>query len=207
MTMQRRAFLSLLPAAGLSACGNILGPPEAGTIYVVKPRFAPSAAAPAARAAWALSVMRPDCPGSLDTDRIALVKPDGTMDYYANATYPDRLPQLVQTALIDAFEASNRIDQVAREQDALHADYGLFTEIKDFEAQYTGAVPQARVALTAKLSTGHGRVIVGSFAAAHSAPAAADTVAAVVQALEGALGSVASGIAAWALGFPPPLAP
>jgi cholesterol transport system auxiliary component len=211
MTMQRRAFLSLLPAAGLSACGNMLGPPHAGTIYVMKPRFtapaAPSAAAPLPKAAWALSVMRPDCPGSLDTDRIALIKPDGTMDYYANAAYPDRLPQLVQTALIDAIEAGGRIGQVAREQDALHADYALFTEIKDFEAHYVGAAPEVRVTLAAKLATSHGRIIVANMVASHTVPAGADSVGAVTGALESGLGAAASEIAAWVGGFPPPPTP
>ena len=105
-----------------------------------------------------------DAPG-LDTNRIALDQPDGSMDFYAKAAYPDSLPAIVQQALLNGFEASGRIDAVAHEQDALHADYNLVTEIKDFAAHYAVAdgIPTVTVALTVKLTTSHGRTIIGSF--------------------------------------------
>ena len=61
------------------------------------------------------------------------------MDYYANAAWPDRLPLLVQTALVAAFEASGRVPSVSRTQDALHADYELGVEIRDCAAHYSSA--------------------------------------------------------------------
>ena len=130
----------------------------------VRPHF-PAAPAGGAKVRWALSILHPGCAGGLDSDRIALFQPDGTMDYYAKATYPDRLPPIVQHALLDGFEASGRIDAVAREEAALHADYNLVIEVKDFAAHYSqpDGVPSVTVSITAKLTTAHGRVIVGSF--------------------------------------------
>jgi len=69
-----------------------------------------------------LAILRPDVAAGLDSERIALTQPDGTMDFYAKASYPDRVPPMVQQALLDGFEASGRIDAVAPEQAALHAD-------------------------------------------------------------------------------------
>lgn len=204
--IQRRFFLVGASALALSGCGkDLIGPPEASPIYVVKPNFP---AAPAgAKVPWALSIQHPDIGGALDSDRIALFQPDGTMDFYAKATYPDRLSLIVQHATLDGFEASGRIDAVATEEAALHADYNLAIEVKDFAAHYGApdAVPGVTVSITAKLSTSHGRVIVGSFATTQTGSASVNSVGAAVQALQQALGTAVKAIVDWALTFPMPV--
>ncbi|HVV26543.1 MAG TPA: ABC-type transport auxiliary lipoprotein family protein [Rhizomicrobium sp.] len=203
----RRLLLAGAPALVLPGCtGNLLGPPEAGTIYTLHPAFAP---APGERVDWALAVMQPDMPQSLDTDRIALIQADGTMDYYAKANYPDRLSAMVQRALLDGFEASGRIAQVAREQDALHADYNLIAEVKDFEAKYAApdTAPQALAAITVKLVTARGRKVAGTFTTTQTANAQVNSVAAAAQALGQALGAAVSAIVGWTLAAPSPTVP
>lgn len=214
--MRRRLFLT--GTAGLSCLvvsgcgGNLLGlgPPEAGPVYTVLPKF-PAAAAgqpPSnqAKVNWALAILRPDAAPGLDNDRIALTQPDGTMDFYAKATYPDRLPPIVQQALLNGFEASGRIDAVAPEQAALHADYNLVTEIKDFAAHYAvvDGIPTVTVALTVKLSTAHGRIIVGNFSTVQTGTASLNSAAAAVQALQQALQAAVTEIVNWTLTAPPP---
>ena len=204
MMISRRLLLIGACAAPLAACGkDLLGPPEPGPIYPVRPRFD---AVAGAKVNWALAILRPDLPGGLDTDRIALIQANGSMDYYANATYPDRLAPIVQQALLDAFEASGRIDAVAPEQAALHADYNLVTEVKDFMAHYSqpDAPPSVTVGITAKLSTAHGRTIVSSFTATQTATASANSAGAVTQALQQALGTCVTQIVGWALNAPAP---
>ena len=144
---------------------------------------------------WALAVDIPDAADSIDTRRIALIKADDTMDYYANAQWPDRLPLLVQTALVAAFEASGRVPSVSRTQDALHADYELGAEIRDCAAHYSagrrqsGGTPSVTVTIIAQMSTAHGRKIVANFTANQSAAASQNSTAAVVAALNTALGA------------------
>lgn len=203
----RRLFLTGISSLALSACsGNLIGPPEAGPIYMVAPKFAAQPAG-GEKVKWALAILRPDMAGGLDTDRIALTQPDGTMDYYANATYPDRLPNIVQHALLDGFEACGRIDAVAREQDALHADYNLAVEIKDFAAHYSqkDGIPAVTVALTVKLTTAHGRDIVGNFSTSQTAAASANSAGAATEALQQALGTVVTRIVNWTLTAPFPV--
>ena len=203
----RRLFLIGVSTMALSACGgNLLGPPDAGSIYVVAPKF-PAAPAAGEKVSWALAILRPDSPGGFDTDRIALTQPDGTMDYYAKATYPDRLPNIVQHALLDGFEASGRIDKVAREEDALHADYNLAVEIKDFAAHYSqpDGVPGVTVAITVKLTTSHGRDIVGSFSTTQAGNASINSAGAAVQALQQALAAAVTQIVNWTLTAPVPV--
>jgi cholesterol transport system auxiliary component len=206
--VHRRFFLASATALTLSGCGtDLLGPPEAGPIYPVRPTFTPPAAGE--KVSWALAVMRPDVPSGLDTDRIALLQANGTLDYYAKATYPERVPAAVQRALVDGFESSGRIVAVAREQDTLHADYNLVTEVKDFEAKYSvqDGIPQAVVVIHAKLSTAHGRKIVGNFTASKSAAASVNSTGAAVQALSQALNEAVTDIVNWTLVTAPPLAP
>jgi cholesterol transport system auxiliary component len=205
MQIERRLFLIGASALSLSACGNLLGPPDAGSIYTVRPSFSP-APAQTEKVGWALAVMRPDVSGGLDTDRIALIQADGTMDYYAKATFPDRLPATIQRALVDGFEASGRITGVAREQDALHTDYNLLTEVKDFEAKYSApdTVPSVTVVLNVKLSTSHSRKIIGSFITTQTVNATANSTAAVTQALSQALGAAVTAIVNWTLTMPAP---
>lgn len=206
--MSRRLLLAGAAALTLSACGrDLLGPPEAGLIYPVRPAFPPPS--PGERVNWALAVMRPDVPGGLDTDRIALLQADGTMDYYARATYPDRLTAMLQRSIIEGFEATGRVPAVARAQEALHADYNLLVEVKDFQAVYKGpdSVPQGLVALSAKLTTAHGRRIIGSLAVSKTADATINSTGAATQALSQALGQAVSEIVAWTLATAPAIAP
>lgn len=203
----RRTFLIGFSSLALSACGgNLLGPPDAGPIYMVAPKF-PPAPPGGEKVKWALTILRPDVAAGFDTDRIALTQPDGMMDFYARATYPGPLSSIVQQALLDGFEASGRIDAVAREQDALHADYDLAVELKDFAAHYRqqDGIPDVAVSITVKLTTAHGRDIVGSFSTTQTGTAAANSAAAAAQALQLALAACVAQIVNWTLKAPSPV--
>lgn len=203
LTPSRRIFLIGASSLALAACGNILGPPPASQIYVLRPTPPTQGGA---KVAWALSIVKPDASDSLDSDRIALTKSDTQLDYYANAVWPDRLPDLVQTELLAGFEATGRIDSVARDEDAMHADYQLTTDIRDFEARYATAdgAPTATVTIVAHMAEAHSRKIVANLTVGLTEAATANTVDAVVQAFDVALAKAIAQIVGWALGLPPP---
>lgn len=203
----RRIFLVTAAATALSACGGLIGPPEDGSMYVIRPVFPP--AATGAKVTWSLAILRPDVPGGLDSDRVALVQADGTMDFFAKATYPDRLPASIQRALLDGFEVSGRIDAVAREEEALHSDYNLLVEAKDFSAHYAApdGIPGVTVSLMARLTTAHGRKMVASKPFVVTGTASANSTGAVVAALQQALGTAVTGIVAWTLESAPAVVP
>jgi cholesterol transport system auxiliary component len=205
--LTRRLLVLGAASMAVSACGgNLIGPPEAGPIYTVRPSFTPASGD---KVGWALTILSTDVPGSLDNDRIALMQPDGSMDYYAKATYPSVLSGLVQQAVLEGFEASGRIDAVAKEQDALHADYDLVLEVRDFEAKYAqaDAIPSVLVAINAKLATAHGRKIVASFTSSQTGNASANSAAAAAQALQQALKAAVLEIVAWTFANAPAVAP
>lgn len=203
----RRLFLIGASSLLLPACGSdLLGPPEAGALYPVNPSFP---AASGAKVGWALSIARPEVAGGLDNDRIALHQPGGILDFYAKATYPAPLPALIQQTLLDGFEASGRIDAVAPEHAAQHADYSLLTDVKDFSAHYSrqDGIPNIAVSITAKLSAARGRVIVSSLPVTKTGSASVNSAGAAVQALQQALGAAVTDIVTWALAAPVPKVP
>ena len=206
--MARRFFLVGASALALSACSSLLSPPDAPQIYVLKPSGAPSPQG--APVTWALSIQIPAASEALDSQRIALAHSDTTMDYYANAAWPDNLPMMVQTALVSAFEDSGRVGGASREQDALHADYTLALDIRDCAAHYStpDGTPNITVTIVAQMATAHGRKVIANLTATQSQPASANAVEAVVEAMDAAMGAVTAQITAWALALPaPPRAP
>ena len=203
--IDRRLFLVAASSLSLAACGNILGPPESPQMYALRP--APPPAQSGGKVGWALAILKPDAPDNLDSSRIALAKNGAQLDYYANATWPDHLPALVQTALLAGFEATGRIDSVTRDEDALHADYQLSTDLRDFEARYGAAdgIPSVAVTIVAHMAEAHSRKIVANLAVNLIEPASANSVDAVIQAFDVALAKAVAQITQWALTLPNPV--
>ncbi len=202
--LDRRMLLMAGAATLLAGCGNIIGPPEAPQIYVLRPQ--PGGFAPGPQVSWALAVVTPEATDSLDTTRIAISRSATTLDYYADAEWPDNLNVLVQNALVEGFEASGRIAQVAAEADGLHSNYLLQTEIRDFEARYDtpDGAPTAVVRLMVKLVADKTRVIVAQQLAEQEVAAAANSIDAAVDALNRALAAVVVQVVNWAVTAAPP---
>ena len=203
--LDRRALLAAgLASTALSACSGIVGPPEAPPLYMLKPLLPPASGGP--RVPWQMSIMLPDAPDSLDTDRIVLVHETQQMDFYAAASWQDRLPFLVQSALIEAFEASGRIAAIGRDTDGLKSDYLLHTDIRDFQARYdtADAPPTVVIRIAAKLIAVRGRTIALAANAHAEVAAGQNNVPSVVVAFNQALAQTLGQITAWALNAPMP---
>ena len=199
---RRQLLLGGVSLIVLAGCGGLLPPPDTQQIYILKPATAPAMAGP--KVSWALAVRLPSANQVLDSHRIAIMRTADTMDYYANAQWPDRLPELVADALVQGFEDSSRIDQVGRSHDSLHATYVLSTDIRDFQARYDtpDGAPTIVVTIAAKLVAQKTREVVASLVASQTAPASANSVDAAVQAFDSALGAAVAQIVAWALAAP-----
>ena len=197
---------TVLFAAGstlaLAACSGIIGPPAPPALYVLKPAWPAWAAGP--KASFALAIGQPQMSDALNTSRIAIRRTD-QMDYYADAAWTDTLPQLLQTKLLEGFEASGRIDQVARDSEGLKSDYILECEVLNFEARYDqpDGIPTAVVKIQARLVTNVGREIVARMTVSKEAPASQNSIGAGVDALDQASGPAIAEIVSWAAAFEP----
>lgn len=192
----------LLAGAGASVLvagcsGTLIGPLPASQLYLLKPQMGAVSDAP--KVTWALEVATPSAPASLNTDRIALSNASLTMDYYANAAWPEQLPQSLHNLLIEAFEESGKIASVSKDGANVHADFLLQIDVRDFEAQYAVADTAPKILLRMEAKLIRNRQIVSSLDASQEAQAATNSVPSVVAAFNQALGAALSQIVTWTL--------
>ena len=193
------AALAVLPGA----CSSLLFPSSAApSLYTLTP--ASDFPAGGRRISWQLLIDVPIAPSALDTERIALSRSPTTIDYFANVSWTDRGPLMLQSLLVQSFENSGGITAIARESLALRADYILRPELRHFEAQYgAGANPSAVIQIDVQLVKMPDRSITARRILQASVPAAENQVPAIVTAFDAAFHQVAREMVEWALAAVP----
>jgi cholesterol transport system auxiliary component len=200
LLLSRRCVLGapscLIPLTGCT----LLFPPSAPQLYRLTPRIDDAPYEPYVHKQLVIAV--PVAPQSLDTDRIALSRNPPTLDYFAGAVWTDRAPVLLQGLLVEAFENGDRIVGVGRDSSGLNADYLLETELRKFEAHYTGTstqLPTVAVSMVAKLVKMSDRQVIGRRITAEQATAARNDLDSIVDAFDVAVGRILSKIVDWTL--------
>jgi cholesterol transport system auxiliary component len=193
-----RAFLLAAALLGVPPGCSVLPAPPVAQIYRLSPQpeDPPGRAIPHSK----LTIDLPVASQSLDTDRIALAQGRTRFDYYANSVWTDRLPVLLQTLLVEAFEADGRIAKVNRDIYGLAHGNLLRTEIRRFEAQYAGPAtgpPEVVVVLGLRLSTGPEGRLVGHRLVSARVQASRDKLDAVVTAFDAAIGEALAQSVTW----------
>lgn len=123
-----------------------------GRQFTLEP--APVTAGTYRKTSHSLRVKLPSVAPELDTDRIAIIQPDGRQDYIANAKWADFLPVVIQSALVRSFAASGRYGGgVTADDTSARAQYVLATEVEDFHIEMPkGSTPAlAHIRLRVKL--------------------------------------------------------
>ncbi len=202
--INRRGLFFGASALFAAGCSDIVGPPPAAKLYVLKPKL--PGALPGAKVSWALSIASPTATAGLDSERIAILRPPASLDYYAGSAWADHLPSLVQSAMLEAFEASGRIPAVSRDSDGAQSDYILNTDLRDFEARYDQGegAPLATVRFGVRLVDSRSRKIAGYKEVSKEVRASLNSIDAAVEALGSALSAVLAELVPWVLDFPPP---
>jgi ABC-type uncharacterized transport system auxiliary subunit len=157
----------------LTACAGGLqrNTPEPAVYRLTTPDVGSSTASAAD-----LLVLRPVVAPGLATERIATAWPGNRIDYYAGARWSDDLGALVQNALVEAIRGAGRVRVVEGDPGRFRATHVLGVEITRFEADYSAAgMPVARGMIAATV-------------------ARANTVTAVIAALDDAFGKAAADI-------------
>lgn len=198
---RRRVFYlasCLLPLAGCS----VLFPASAPQLYRLTPQTGAGPHGPLIRAQLVVDV--PTAPESLDTDQIALTRNQIELDYFAGSTWTDRVPRLLQGLIIDALQNSGRIVAVGRDSSDISPDYILQTDLRDFQARYTGSgdqPPTIVVRVAADLVKLPDRRVIGSMLAAKEVPARHNDLGNIVEAFDAATSDVITQIVDWTLGM------
>jgi cholesterol transport system auxiliary component len=194
----RAALLAL--AVGVGGCAAALTSPPA-RLYTLTPAAPADPALP--QVGWQLLVETPVAPAGLDTPRIAVARTPTSIDYFADVSWTDRAPSMVQGVLIESFEDSGRIVSVGRDTAALRSDFVLKTDLRDFQAEYTSPTAtnpdRVRVRLAAKLVAMPRRTIEAGETFEAVVPVQGSGFGPVVEAFDTALRQVMGQLVAWTL--------
>lgn len=187
--------LTLCAALLLSAC-SIGGPKIAVQVFDPAVASSPAPAGPALD--WSITVATPQANALVDSDRIAVRPAPDLLQTYKGARWADTGPELLQTALVRAFEDSGRFAGVTRAgASGRRGDVALFSELRHFETHYRGGEPVVVVELQARLVGRDGRIATRRFR--EEATPATPQVEAVVQAFGQAMSSLSADVRDWAL--------
>ncbi|MBP2228621.1 cholesterol transport system auxiliary component [Azospirillum agricola] len=186
-------------ALGLTGCSTLN--PTAPKLYTLTARAPADAALP--KADWQLLVEAPAAAAGIDTPRIALARTPTTLDYFADVSWADRAPLMVQGLIVQSFEDSGRIVSVGRDTVGLRSDFVLKSELRDFQAEYStpgAATPdRVHVRLSAKLVAMPRRTIEAGETFEATVAVRGRDFTDVIAAFDEALGQVSGALVGWAL--------
>jgi len=178
---------TILAVALLGGCGGLQrDTPEPATYVLTPPRpevvtaiFLPADVA----------VLEPKAAPELVTERVATRWPGNRIDYYAGARWGGEAARVVQSALVEGLRSTGNLRSVEADPTQFRPTHVLSVELTRLEADYTaGGVPVARVEMTAALARHPERRALASWTVRAEQPAAANTLTAVMAALDEAFG-------------------
>jgi cholesterol transport system auxiliary component len=188
------AMVLALSLAGCSVLG--LGSKEPS------PAFDLSAPPPAARVGGIrgqLVIPEPTAMSVLDTERIVVRPEPGQVATLGGAQWSDRLPKLLQTRVLQAFENSGRLRAVGRPGEGITGDYQLLIDVRAFQLTVVPS-PAGEVELAVKiLNNQSGRIVAGRVFRA-SSPAAGTDGPQAVAAIDAAFQDVTAQLVRWVTG-------
>ncbi|WP_377289016.1 ABC-type transport auxiliary lipoprotein family protein [Rhizobium sp. SG2393] len=145
-----------------------------------------------------LLVPEPTALKALDSEQIVVRLSGAELQYLSQSQWSDRLPRMVQSKLVQAFESTGRLGGVGKPGEGLAIDYQLLTDIRAFEVSTAG--PQrAIVEISAKLLNDRNGSIVAQKAFRAELPVAGSGNKAFVAGLDKAFAEVAAQIVSWSL--------
>ena len=180
--------MALLPLMLLTACAGVLTSEQpARQNYLLRPYEA--TAAPGDGAARPALLLQLDVVPGLDTDRILALDADARLNHYANARWPDHLPEVLASVLRRSLESSGRFGSVEVAATGAPDAWFLELELREFYGIHgaDGMTSAVRAGLAGHLACG-GET--HALSVAESAPVTEERLATVVAAHQAALDGV-----------------
>jgi len=190
-----RWIVAMAMATVLSGCaGGLVSSPPPDTYGLSTP---PAVTGQTARNRQIL-ITEPSALKALDSEKIVIRPSPSAIEYLANSQWSDRLPNIVQDKLVQAFENSGRVGGVGRPGDGLAIDYKIISAIRAFEIK-ADAGEQAVVEISAKVLNDRNGVVVASKVFRSTAPVTGAGNAAYVRSLDRAFETVVQDMVNWTL--------
>lgn len=194
--MKRYRLLFLVFCAMLSAC-SVLPQSEPLRIYRLPSQLAPTTAT--APVEWSLRVGTPLTSRVLDSARIAVMPEGDRISSYQGARWSDSAPALIRDRLIEAFHDDGRVQRLSSDENRLHADLELVSDLRAFQSEYRDGTPHVVIRLDARLVRSANQRIVASRRFEVSEPSQGVAVEEVVRAFGRAADTLGRQIVDWTL--------
>lgn len=195
--MSRRFLPAMAFAMALLAgCGSIGGPKVALKVYSPQVRVTPDPAWP--QGDWQLTIGMQAANDVLDSSRIAVRPTPNELQTYRGVMWADNAPDLLQTAIVQAFEDAGRLPSASRFGGGGRGDMGLLVEVRAFETVYRDGTPEAVIEVQARLLNFRGGGV-ATQRFRHAVPGATAEVPAMVDAFGEAMSKVSGDVVGWTL--------
>ncbi|MBY0271833.1 MAG: ABC-type transport auxiliary lipoprotein family protein [Alphaproteobacteria bacterium] len=130
-----------------------------------------------------IAIDMPLSEASLNTNRIALTPSPYQREYFADASWPDRLPNILQEALLEGLSQRWGGIYVNRLKTGLQARYVLHTEIQDFSVHNMGTTQaETIIKVRFKLVNLRERKVIASHVFEEKVPLCAVTMEGIITA-------------------------
>ncbi|MBT2768161.1 membrane integrity-associated transporter subunit PqiC [Stenotrophomonas sp. ISL-67] len=192
----------LLPAGLMVALGacSLLGSNERSAVTIYSPvvRIQPDPSWP--KVDWQLVLVKPTAARVVDSPRINVRPTPGELQVYKGVSWAQPATDMVDDALVRAFEDSGRIAGVARATTGIRADYKLALDLRRFESDYRGQpTPTAFIEINAKLIHVIDQRVVADRTFRQEQPVGSAATGDVAQAFEKGLQAVTTELVGWTL--------
>lgn len=143
-------------------------------------------------------IAAPSALKALDGENVVVRSGPNSISYLKGAQWADRLPNIVQSRLAQAFESTRRLGGVGRPGDGLAIDYQVISEIRTFDIDATVG-DTAVVEIAIKILNDKNGTVRASRVFRSTSPVGGEGNASYIAALDRAFDSTTNDIVAWTL--------
>jgi cholesterol transport system auxiliary component len=143
-------------------------------------------------------IAAPSALKALDGENVVVRSGPNSISFLKGAQWADRLPNIVQSRLIQAFESTRRLGGVGRPGDGLAIDYQVISEIRTFNID-ASAGETAVVELAIKILNDKNGTVRASRVFRSTSPVSGPGNESYVAALDRAFDSATSDVVTWTL--------
>ena len=144
-----------------------------------------------------LLVPTPTALKALDSENIVVSSAPGSIEYLNGAQWGDRLTNIVQSRLVQAYENTGAFGGIGRPGDGLAINYQILTDLRMFGIQAYASPKLAVVELAVRLMNDKNGEVRATRVFRTAIPVSGTTNAAYVKALNEAFERTASEIVSW----------
>lgn len=188
---RHKGSISILLAALLAGCGTTT---PLDTFNLSAPQ--PGVTSPS-RKNTQLLVPTPTALKALDSENIVVSSAPGSIEYLKGAQWGDRLTNIVQSRLVQAYENTGVFGGIGRPGDGLAINYQILTDVRMFGIQAYASPKLAVVELAVRLMNDKSGEVRATRVFRTAIPVSGTTNAAYVKALNAAFERAASEIVSW----------